>query len=212
MNEWRQGGEQPHPGADETIGGAIVRNPVVQTLFLMSLVSAATWVANFVGLSRELFVLSAPLADRPWTLVTSVYAHIGPDHLLGNAIMVLIFGGLVSISTTSLRFHLFFLISGVSAGVAQVAAYHMQDSILFLGVLGSSGAAFALMGYVLTSNILSKFVSDRLGLPRWFGAVVIVFVAAGLTMSYSAPGSALFAHFTGAMIGLVAGHSRLLHT
>ncbi|ELZ79613.1 hypothetical protein C455_08512 [Haloferax larsenii JCM 13917] len=198
-----------NPGADETLVGAIVRNPVVQTLVLMVSVSLATWVSVVAGFGRDLFVLTAPLSAHPWTLVTSVYAHIGPAHLFGNAVVLVVAGGLVAMSTSWGRFHLYFVVTGGIAGAVQVLALSLFG--LPIGVLGASGAVFALVGYVLTSNILTKGIVDRLRVPRWAIGVVLVVVALVLTLQYSAPGSALVAHFTGVTIGLVAGRFRLLH-
>ncbi|WP_410766699.1 rhomboid family intramembrane serine protease [Haloferax sp. DFSO60] len=207
--DWTSFSDERHPGADETLAGAVVRNPVVQTLFVMLVVSTATWISAVVGFGRNLFVLSAPLATYPWTLVTSVYAHVGPGHLLSNAVVIVVFGGIVALSTTNLRFHLFFVVTGMVAGVVQIVALSHRG--VPVGVLGASGAAFALMGYVLASNLFSKFVLDRLNIPTWVGLLTVAFVAAVLTIQYSGPGSAVIAHFTGAVIGLVTGRMRLLH-
>ncbi|KAB1185494.1 MULTISPECIES: rhomboid family intramembrane serine protease [Haloferax] len=201
--------EEAHPRADETLTRAIVWNPVVQTLTLMVIVSMATWATAFVGYGRDLFVLTAPLGAHPWTLVTSVYAHIGPGHLLSNAVVLVVAGGLVAMSTSWLRFHLYFIATGATAGAVQVLALSLIG--LPIGVLGASGAVFALVGYVVTSNILSRVILDRLSVPQWAVVLAIVGVALVLTLQYSAPGSALLAHFTGALIGLAAGRFRLLH-
>ncbi|MFA1612057.1 rhomboid family intramembrane serine protease [Halobellus rubicundus] len=195
--------------ADETMVGAIVRNPVVQTLGVMTLVSVATWAATIVGLGR-LFVLAIPIESRPWALVTSVYAHLGPGHLFANAVMIALAGGIVVWSTTAIRFHLFFVATGAIAGAVQVVvAYAMGTP---LAVLGSSGAAFALVGYVLTSNSISQVVTGWLNLSARVVIIVVAIIATWLTVEWSAPGSALLAHFTGAVLGLAAGHIRLLHT
>ncbi|ELZ84394.1 rhomboid family protein [Haloferax elongans ATCC BAA-1513] len=207
--EW-SGFEESHPGADETLVGAVLRNPVVQTLAVMVVVSVATWASTPFGLRREFFVLSAPLADNPWTLVTSIYAHAGLGHLASNAVMVLIFGSIVALASTPLRFHLFFLVTGVVAGSVQIVSMSFRGYVI-AGTLGSSGATFGLMGYVLASNLFSKYVLDRLGLPMWLGILALLGASALLTSSYSAPGSALYTHFTGALLGLIAGRLRLLH-
>ncbi|WP_231608440.1 rhomboid family intramembrane serine protease [Haloferax gibbonsii] len=210
MDDWsRTGSAEVHPGAGETIAGGVVKNPVTQTLMLMFVVSTATWVSAFAGFGRNLFVLTVPLSAHPWTLVTSVYAHLGPGHLFSNAVLLIIAGGLVSLSTSAIRFHVFFVLAGAAAGSTQVLALHHRG--LPIGVLGASGAVFALIGYILTSNLLSKFVLDRLDIPWWAATLGVVFVAALLTMQYSAPGSALLAHFAGAVLGLAAGRLRLLH-
>ena len=183
------------------------RNPVVETLAAMLVVSLLSWAASVVGLVG-LFALAPPVLLPPWTLVTSVYAHAGPGHLLSNAVVVLLAGSLVSLTTTRLRFHAFFVVTGALAGLA-----HVWTAGLFgvrAGVLGSSGAAFALVGYVLSANPASSAVLDRLRLPARVVVVAVALAALALTVLFSAPGSALVAHFAGAAMGLVAGRLRLL--
>jgi len=68
---------------------------VVDTLGLFLLVGLLQVVAGLAGLAGGAFALSAPLSSRPWTLVTSVYAHAGPGHLLANAVALAGGGGAV---------------------------------------------------------------------------------------------------------------------
>ncbi|MFB6250930.1 MAG: rhomboid family intramembrane serine protease [Halobellus sp.] len=197
------------PTAAEPFPRVIARNPVVQTLGAMTIASLATWAATLVGAGR-LFVLASPIISRPWALVTSVYAHVGPGHLLANAVLIVLAGGVVALSTSTARFHLFFVASGAAAGVVQVLVAGALGTPT--AVLGSSGAAFALVGYVLTSNPISQHVTGWLNLSARVVLVVVAIVAAWLTVEWSAPGSALLAHCAGAIIGLLAGYDRVLHT
>lgn len=185
----------------------LVGNPVVETLVAMLVVSLATWAAALVGLTG-LFVLAPPVFSPPWSLVTSVYAHIGPGHLLSNAVVVAVAGSLVAWSTTRVRFHAFFVTTGVLSGLAHVWLGSLVGPSV--GVLGSSGAAFALVGYVIAANPVSSTVLDRLRLPPRVTVLLVATIAGGLTLLFSAPGSALVAHLTGAVLGLVAGRLRLL--
>lgn len=187
--------------------GRVVRNPAVQTLAAMVVVSLLTWWSFLVGLTG-LFVLAPPVLDPPWGVVTSVYAHANPAHLLSNAMIIAVAGGIVSLSTTRLKFHAFFLSTGALAAVAQVWSGVVLGNPT--AVLGSSGAAFALVGYVLASNPVSTSFLDRFRLPARAVVVLVALIAFVLTLTYSAPGSALVAHFTGAVAGLTAGRFRLL--
>lgn len=187
--------------------GRVVRNPTVQTLAAMVVVSLLTWWSFLVGLTG-LFVLAPPVLDPPWGVVTSVYAHANPAHLLSNAMIIAVAGGIVSLSTTRLKFHAFFLATGALAAVAQVWSGVLLGNPT--AVLGSSGAAFALVGYVLASNPVSTSFLDRFRLPARAVVVLVALIAFVLTLTYSAPGSALVAHFTGAAAGLTAGRFRLL--
>jgi membrane associated rhomboid family serine protease len=197
----------PSDRTDSSLRAAVVGNPVVETLVTMVAVSLLTWTASLVGLVG-VFVLAPPVLLPPWTLVTSVYAHAGPGHLLSNAVVVAVAGSLVAWSTTRLRFHAFFVTTGALSGLAHVWLGSLVGPST--GVLGASGAAFALVGYVITANPVSTTVLDRLRLPPRVLVVLVAIVAAGLTLLFSAPGSALVAHLTGAVLGLLAGRVQLL--
>ncbi|QLG29560.1 rhomboid family intramembrane serine protease [Halorarum halophilum] len=173
----------------------------------MLVVSVLTWAGTLVGLAG-LFVLAPPILSPPWGLLTSVYAHAGPGHLLANAVVVAVAGSLVARRTTRFRFHGFFLVTGVLAGVAQVWVGGLLGRSV--AVLGASGAAFALVGYVLVANPASAALLERVSVPPRVAAAVVAVAAAGLTLAFSPAGSALVAHFVGTVLGLVAGRLRLL--
>ena len=184
-----------------------VGNPVVETLAAMLLVSLFTWVGALLGLVG-LFVLAEPVFSPPWGPLTSVYAHASPGHLVSNALVVAVAGSLLARATTRLRFHAFFIATGALAGLAQVSLGGLvgQEG----AVLGASGAAFALVGYLLAANPASTALLARLRVPPRVLLVVVALLAAGLTLALSPVGSALVAHFTGAVLGLLAGRLRLL--
>jgi membrane associated rhomboid family serine protease len=107
-------------------------------------------------------------------------------------------------STTRLRYHTFFITTGVLSGLAQV--------ILLPGsrVLGASGAIFAFLGYLVAGNPVSSSVLDALRLSRRAQLVVFAVLAVVVTALTGAPGVALVAHFTGFLCGLLAGRLGLL--
>lgn len=183
-------------------------SPTIETLFVFAVVFAAQAAVSLIGLMTFFFVLAPPVELRPWTLVTSVYAHGGIGHLLSNSLALLVFGLLVERRTTRFRFHAFFIVTGVLAGVAQITLGGLVGPAQ--GVLGASGAIFALMGYILAGNVVSATLLNRIRLsPRVQIALFIVF-AAVVTVATGAPGVALIAHFTGLVLGLVAGRAGVL--
>jgi membrane associated rhomboid family serine protease len=186
--------------------GRIVRSPTVQTLLLFLVVFALQVPLSFLGLG-SLFVLTGR-AD-PLPLLLSVYAHGGVGHLVANGVALLLVGLPVERETTAVRYHAFFFTSGVLAGLAQVWVGGLFAPGA-TGVLGASGAVFALAGYLLAGNAASTWLFDRLGAPGWLVVVLFVVVAAGVTLATAAPGVALIAHFTGLLLGLAAGRVGLL--
>lgn len=186
----------------------MVGRPTLATLGLCLATFAAQTVAGVVGIGVGAFALSLPLGHQPWTLVTSVYAHGGPGHLVANAIALLVVGPLVAYVTTPARFHAFFICTGALAGVVQVLV-----AIAFGGaaVLGASGAIFALLGYVLVGNRASERVLSWLPVGGRGRLLLFVGIAGLVTAATAAPGVALAAHFVGFCLGVGAGRLRLLH-
>ncbi|NGM69992.1 rhomboid family intramembrane serine protease [Natronolimnobius sp. AArcel1] len=203
-------------------------SPVFELLIIFIIVFLSQWVAEAVDLMTTLFVLSPPIADHPWTVVTSVYAHGNVGHLLSNSIALVIFGWPVARATTRVRFHVFFLVMGALAGISEivlsallaVVSSAMAAILPFFtiptfpptgGVLGASGAVFALMGYLLAGNRFSSGIASVIQIPQWLAWVVFLGFATAITLATAAPGVALIAHFTGFLLGLLAGRARVLN-
>jgi membrane associated rhomboid family serine protease len=188
----------------ETLVAFVVVFVVQQATALFELALGAT------NLFQALFVLSTPVMVRPWTVLTSVYAHAGVGHLLSNAIALALVGFVLERYTTRLRFHAFFLATGAFAGLTQVYVGGLLNgitsgSLVGAAVLGASGAVLALYGYVLAGNRLTTAIADRLGIGATLEWALALTIAATLTWMTASPGVALIAHFTGILLGLAAG-------
>jgi len=184
---------------------AIVLNPVLHTLGVMGIVSLVAWTGFQAG-NADPFVLQAPVEESWWQLPLSVYSHSNRAHLVGNATVIVIAGGIVSLSASWVRFHIFFLATGMLAGLSQLwLTAALGDPV---GGLGASGAAFGLVGYILTSNVASTSILKRV--PWYAIAVVVVGLALLLTIQSAGARIANAAHFAGAVIGLAAGYFHVL--
>ena len=182
----------------------------IQTLIAISTVFLIQTITSFIIGDLSIFTLAYPLTNDPSSILLSVYSHAGFGHLLSNAITLVIFGFLVESVTTKKHFHTFFILTGMIAGIAEVSFW-----ILFNGtaiqVLGASGAIFALMGYVLTGNDLSKSVFEYLELSKTKIIAIFIITALIITLTTGGAGVALVAHATGLIIGLISGHFKILH-
>jgi membrane associated rhomboid family serine protease len=177
------------------------------SLLAMALVSLATWTAYQAG-NPDPFVLQAPITEDWWQLPLSVFAHQNMPHLVANATVIAAAGSLVVLFSGVVRYHLFFVTSGITAGAAQVFATGVLGQPG--AVIGASGAGMALLGYVITSNGISSWILDRV--PAWGVAVIVTGVALAITLRYSGVRVANVAHLAGIVFGLVTGHFNLLQT
>lgn len=192
------------------------RSPILDILFLFVLVYVLQLVASLLDIMAGIFVLSPPVTQDPWTIFTNVYAHANEGHLFSNAIAFVLFGTPVAAATTRVRFHVFFLSTGALAGLSQIlltdalASAPLVEATPTAGVLGASGAVFALLGYLLASNRISTGLGTLVDPPAWLTYLIFFVLAAVVTIATAAPGVALIAHFTGLFAGLVAGRYNVL--
>ncbi|MDT3433950.1 rhomboid family intramembrane serine protease [Haloarcula sp. 1CSR25-25] len=191
------------------------QSPTAVTLAVIAGVFLVQQAAGVVTAPRSLFALSPPLFSRPWTIVTSVYAHAGPSHLLANAVGVALAGVVLERRTTQLRFHAFFASTGALAGVSQVSMTSLVGPLVpgmvsHASVLGASGAVFALFGYLLAANRLTDTVVGGFELAPRLQLALAGVAAAAITLATANPGVALIAHFTGLLLGFLSGRVHLL--
>lgn len=183
--------------------------PTLQTLLVIGVVFLAQQVAALLGLFHNfLFVLDPTVPARPWSVVSHVYAHANTGHLFANALALVLAGPLVARRTTTLRFHAFFLTTGALAGLSEVFLGGLLGPPS--GVVGASGAIFALFGYLVAGNPVTAGVLDRLNLSVRAQFLLFAVVAVLVTLATASPRAALIGHAVGFGLGLVAGRLRVL--
>ncbi len=156
-------------------------------------------------------ILPARIADGGsyGTLVSSMFLHGGFMHLAGNMLFLWIFGDNMEEEMGHFGFALFYLASGIGAGLVHVVS--APSSIV--PTIGASGAIAGVMGgYLLLFpkakvDILVIFiiifrifpVPAWIMLGAWFGLQLLN----GTTTDLSGGGVAYWAHAGGFIIGLV---------
>ena len=142
-----------------------------------------------------------------WTFITSIFLHGGFFHLMANMLSLLFIGSFVEKILGARRLLLFYLISGLFAGLFFVATSYL----FFIGdvntyAVGASGALFGLVGLLvlLTPNL----------------PVFVMFIPIPIKMKYAGPGMLVLlwlislaaslpigntAHFGGLVAGVVYG-------
>jgi len=148
---------------------------------------------------------------EPFHLLTSMFLHGGWMHLLGNMWFLWLFGNNVEDSTTRPRFLVFYLLSGLAAAGAQIAA-NPQSTV---PMVGASGAISGVMGAYLVlfprvrvfTLIPLGFYATTIALPAWAMLIYWMFlqVAGGVTSVFSDQegGVAFWAHLGGFIAGVV---------
>jgi rhomboid family protein len=194
------------------------RTTPVVTVAIIAL-NAVAWLYELSLPERSLDTLLkiygvVPAAFQPMTLVTSMFLHGSWSHVIGNMWYLWIFGDNVEDRMGHGRFIVFYLLCGIGAALAHIAA----QSTSLLPTIGASGAIAGVMGayFVLYphSRVLTLIpliiVWEVVEIPAifllgfWF--VMQLFSAGAIAVSANTAGSggiAFVAHVAGFVLGLV---------
>jgi membrane associated rhomboid family serine protease len=104
--------------------------------YLFQIITGHRW-DQFFGLVPTMVVSSGAV----WQLVTYVFQHGNPVHLLWNMLILWMFGSDLELHWGPKRFLLFYLVCGIGAGVATVLLTPSTSTV----TVGASGANFGLL-------------------------------------------------------------------
>jgi membrane associated rhomboid family serine protease len=148
------------------------------------IITAVIILLNLIGFIVELVqgdalvirwsVIPADIvAARHWeTILTAMFMHASWSHIIGNMLFLWVFGPEIEDAMGRGRFVVFYLMGGVAATAAQIAA----DPTSTLPNLGASGAIAAVMGAFLVT-----YPRDRIRTILFLGWFVrITFIPAAL--------------------------------
>ncbi|HTR21284.1 MAG TPA: rhomboid family intramembrane serine protease [Gemmatimonadales bacterium] len=144
------------------------------------------------------------------TILTSMFMHASWSHVLGNMIFLWAFGPEVEDLMTPRRYLVFYILGGLAATAAQVAA----DPSSTIPNLGASGAIAAVMGAFLVTYprdrirsllvifvfIRTAYIPAALLIGVWF---LTQFVSLGAVAQQPEGGVAYAAHVGGFIFGAV---------
>jgi len=138
----------------------IVINVVV---FLLELAGGEPFVKQWAVIPANI------VAGQHWiTILSAMFMHAGWMHIIGNMVFLWAFGPEIEDAMGPLRYLAFYLLGGIVASVAQIAA--MSSSTV--PNLGASGAIAAVMGAFLITYPRDKI--RTLLLLGWFITVTVI--------------------------------------
>ena len=154
-----------------------------------------------------------PCSDAPdgsWlNVMTSMFMHGGWMHIIGNMWFLWIFGDNVEDAMGSLRFVVFYALSGLGAALAQM----FSDPASLIPMVGASGAIGGVMGaYALLYPrahvhmlIFLGFYITTVAVPAIFmlGYWLLLQLVSGVMADAEQGGVAFWAHVGGFVTGLV---------
>ena len=146
-------------------------------------------VVLFLGLARVV------LPQQPWTIISSMFVHGSPWHILFNMISLYFLGSFFLRAAGEKSFLAIFFLGGLAGN----ALYILLAPPNVIGI-GASGAIFAIGGAlaVLVPKVPVYILFIPIPIPLWV-AILIFFLFSFL------PRIAWEAHLGGLLLGLVAG-------
>jgi len=139
------------------------------------------------------------------TLVTALFLHGGLMHLLGNMLYLWVFGDNVEDAMGHGRFIVFYLLCGVLASLAQIAA----DPLSAVPTIGASGAISGMLGAYLVLHPKAKVLVPIIIFPVYLPAYLLLVVWFGFQVMAAGAGPAAgggvawWAHIGGFVAGAI---------
>ncbi|APY09240.1 rhomboid family intramembrane serine protease [Winogradskyella sp. J14-2] len=112
----------------------------------------------------EWFALYFPKNDnlfRPWQIVTHMFMHGSPAHILFNMIGVWMFGTAVERVFGAKKFLIFYLLSGLGAALIMLAYYYFQYSPLEAEILASGISNDEVKQMMTTGEVVRSISSEQ---------------------------------------------------
>jgi membrane associated rhomboid family serine protease len=174
------------------VGRLIIANAVVLLLLMTVFTSPA--------LQEALRFAPGEALRRPWTFVTYMFVHAGLLHLLGNMLMLFVFGPAVEHRLGGRAFLLYYLYCGIGAAVLSLALSGIMPSAPIVGASGAVlgvGVAFALLWPD------AELLVFPLPMPVKARTFILVLIGLDIIFSQLTPndGIAHLAHVGGAAFG-----------
>ncbi|MCX8165191.1 MAG: rhomboid family intramembrane serine protease [Acidilobaceae archaeon] len=191
------------PVMNDTLMALIVTVYLISFLFpSLLLPGAPSWRDVTLGLGLVPAALIA--GERLYTLITSMFLHASPLHLLGNLLYLYLLGGTLEHALGSSRYLLLFLSSGIAASfVHSLSVLLFDPAALTVPAIGASGAASGVLGgYVY---LLSKGRLPSPPHPAAIGMIALWFLyqfLLSLEATFGSSEIALWAHIGGLLAGV----------
>lgn len=146
------------------------------------------------------------LGERPWTLITHMFTHVGFLHIFGNMIWLWFFGYILHDLTGNRKLFPVFIYGGLGGAVAYILAINflpaLQVHLPNAEALGASAGVMAIAAAVTTlSPGYRIFPMLNGGIPIWVLTVLYLIIDL-VTIPVSNPGGHI-AHLAGGLTGFL---------
>ncbi|MCZ7358393.1 MAG: rhomboid family intramembrane serine protease [Candidatus Methanoperedens sp.] len=150
----------------------------------------------------DLALFPQEVLTRPWTLVTHIFLHSGPIHILFNMMFLFFLGPELERRIGSNRFLMVFFLSGIVAGIG----YSLWSVLVLDSSAPAIGASGALFGIFACLTVLAPHMEIYVYfIPMKITYSLIFFALLDLLFIGSGDAIARSAHLSGVLAGLLIG-------
>jgi uncharacterized protein len=155
------------------------------------------------GFTSSFMLVSDDIFTRPWIIVTSMFLHGSPNHLLFNMYALFLFGPFLEQRIGTKRFFTIYFLSGIAASILSSFLYPLLLG-QSLNALGASGAIMGMLGVLIIImpdlKLLLFFI-----VPMSLRTAGIIWVLIDTFGIFFPSGVANIAHLVGLGTGLIYG-------
>lgn len=149
------------------------------------------------------------LATRPWTLLTYMFMHVEPMHLIGNVLWLWAFGYILQDLSGPKKIIPLFIYGGLAGGIFYVISYNLipvlSGPAQFSNLLGASAGVMAV---AIATTVIAPgyriFPMINGGIPLW--VLTLIFVVLDFAMITGSNTGGHLAHLAGAATGFIFVH------
>ncbi len=158
------------------------------------------------GYTAALELNPLEITSKPWTLVTHIFLHAGPIHLLFNMMFLFFLGPELERRIGGKRFLIVFFLSGIIAGIGYSLWSYFTFIVFDNPIAPAVGASGALFGIFACLTVLAPDIQLYIYfIPMKITYALIFFALLDLLLIGSGDTIARSAHLTGVAAGLVLG-------
>ncbi len=181
---------------------SVIRSNYSLTILAICIISFVLQLVIGSGYDLYLALYPQDIFARPWTLVTHIFLHSGPIHLLFNMMFLFFFGPELERRIGGRRFLAVFFLSGIVAAIG----YSLWTGLVLQSNDPAVGASGALMGIFACLAILAPHIQVYIYfIPMKITYALIMFALLDLIFFGSGDAIAHSAHLSGVVAGLVIG-------
>ncbi|MCZ7392502.1 MAG: rhomboid family intramembrane serine protease [Candidatus Methanoperedens sp.] len=173
------------------------------SLTILTVIIASFFLQYIIpGYFSYLALSPLDVPSRPWILVTHMFLHDGPFHLLFNMMFLFFFGPELERRIGGRRFLAVFFLSGIVAGIG----YSLWTGLILQSNGPAVGASGALMGIFACLAVLAPHIQVYIYfIPMKITYALIMFALLDLFFFGSGDAIAHSAHLSGVIAGLLMG-------